>query len=469
MSSTKILVVDDEPNIRKLIKNILEDEGYEVVEVESGNQAFRLVQEQDFDCVLLDVWMPGMNGLEVLELIKAGRESLPVIMISGHANVDLAVQALKKGAFDFIEKPLGTERILAVVHNSLEFNRLKKENRFLRSRLSGHSEMIGTSKAMQDLRKLVEQAAKSEVPVFITGENGTGKELVAREIHRRSHRQGKPFVAVNCAAIPDALIESELFGHEKGAFTGAAAQKKGRFEMANEGTLFLDEIIDLSLSAQAKVLRALQEQLFERVGGTGSVKVDVRVLAASNKDPHLAMRDKRFRDDLFFRLHVLPVFVPALRDRTEDIPLLVTHFLSELAVENLSAEPLEYSMSATALKLLCDYSWPGNIRQLRNIIRRILVISSANEIDHEIVELALAADRPLEQALAIDNDQSTGDLGIDFSGLGLSEAKEVFEKNFLIQKLKEYDYNVSQTAESLGMYPSHLHAKIKKLQINVEK
>lgn len=461
MAGEKILVADDETNIRRLLTGILEDEGYEVQGAGSGAETIAACRSFHPDCVLLDVWLGDMNGVEVLE---KSREELPdgaFIMISGHATVDVAVQALKKGAFDFLEKPLGTDRVLGVVRNAVDMGILRKENRQLRRRLEGRDDMIGESPAMQKLRDQLERAARSDLPVFIMGENGTGKELVAREIHRRGNRHGKPFIAVNCAAIPETLIESELFGHEKGAFTGALSQRKGRFEAAHQGTLFLDEVVDLSAPAQAKVLRALQEQQFERVGGLQTVQVDVRVIAASNKDPHRAMLDNQFREDLFYRLHVFPVLVPPLRDRKEDIPLLVRHF-----ADQMNFTDGELRIDPEGMNILTAYAWPGNIRQLRNIVQRIGVMTGAGDADADVVEMALSADRPLE-----DPDSTAPAAGVPegMGGMTLSDAREAFERSFILQKLEEHGYNITRAAEDMGMYPSHLHGKLKKLGISTKR
>lgn len=464
MSDNVILVIDDEPNIRKLLADILSDEGYQVLTAEDGSYGIKLVEGHMVECVLLDVWLPGMGGLEVLESIRSIQPDLPVIMISGHANVDVAVKAVKLGAFDFLEKPLSVDRILTQVRNALELDRLKQENRQLKRKLTHGDDFIGAGQAMQEVRRLIRQAAKSDAGVFISGENGTGKELVAREIHNLSGRSGKGFVAVNCAAIPENLIESELFGHEKGAFTGALAQKPGRFELADKGTLFLDEIVDLSLTAQAKVLRAIQEQRFERVGGLTSVQVNLRFIAASNKDIHQAMQNHQFREDLFYRLHVLPIHIPPLRQRTEDIPDLVAYFLRE-AVSVNGSQPVP-AVSSEALDALVGHSWPGNVRQLKNIVQRMLVLGGDPVISRDLVEMALAADNPSGR-------QAEGAGGsAEWAGLGdmsFNDAKDEFERQFILQKLKENQYNISRTAQALGMYPSNLHAKIKKFNITIDK
>ncbi len=465
MSHT-ILVIDDETNIRRLLADILKDENFCVLTAEDGTEGLKLLESNPVDCVLLDVWMPGMGGIEVLESIRTIQPELPVIMISGHASVDVAVKAVKMGAFDFLEKPLSVDRIITLVRNALELDRLKQENRQLRRKLTHGDDFIGTGAVMQEIRQQIRQAARSDAGVFIQGENGTGKELVAHEIHNLGQRSRKPFIAVNCAAIPDSLIESELFGHEKGAFTGAIAQKPGRFELANGGTLFLDEIIDLSLAAQAKVLRAIQEQRFERVGGVNVVQVNVRFIAASNKDVHQSMANHLFREDLFYRLHVLPIHVPPLRQRPEDIPDLVEYFLREvLAVNNTATMP---TLSPEAMRCLMAHPWPGNVRQLKNMVQRLLVLNTEDVISGELVKIALAADNPAVRNDPVAHEEANS----DWAGLGdlsFSDAKDEFERQFILQKLKENQYNVARTALALGMYPSNLHAKIKKFNIVMER
>jgi two-component system nitrogen regulation response regulator NtrX len=464
MGKSTILVIDDEPNIRKLLADILSDEGFGVLTAEDGSEGLKLLTGNVVDCALLDVWLPGLGGVEVLESIRQIQPDLPVIMISGHASVDVAVRAVKLGAFDFLEKPLSVDRTLTQVRNALELDRLKQENRHLRRKLTHGDDFIGNGPAMQEVRRLIRQAAKSDAGVFITGENGTGKELVAREIHNLSGRAGKAFVAVNCAAIPDNLIESELFGHEKGAFTGALAQKPGRFELADKGTLFLDEIVDLSTAAQAKVLRAVQEQRFERVGGLASVQVNLRFIAASNKDIHQAMQNHLFREDLFYRLHVLPIHMPPLRQRVEDIPELVAYFLREAVAVNSSLSIPRLDQSA--MDSLAAYGWPGNVRQLKNIVQRLLVLAVDPVIDAALVETALAADNPAGKS----HDAAAAcSEWVGLVDLSFNDAKDEFERQFILQKLKENQYNISRTAQALSMYPSNLHAKIRKFNITIDK
>jgi two-component system nitrogen regulation response regulator NtrX len=440
-------VVDDEQGIREVLTDILQDEQYEVVTAEDGLVALGILERTVVDCVLLDVWLPGRGGLEVLEEIRENYPRLPVIIISGHGNIDMAVKAVKRGAYDFLEKPLSFDRIVTLVRNAIELEHLRKENDALRHQVKPAARIVGQSAGIRRIRELIGQTADSDARVLITGENGTGKELVAREIHERSSRRGGPFVAVNCAAIPDTLIESELFGHEKGAFTSAASGRKGKFELAHSGTLFLDEIADMSLSAQAKVLRAIQEMKFERLGSETSLTVDVRVVAATNRNLEEAIADESFREDLFFRLNVVPIHVPALRERSEDIPLLLHAFDPALRFED------------EAVVALQEYPWPGNIRELKNFVERVSIMGDSsvitrNEVDRFIGNRSSAARRsPLGEYLQ----------------LSLAEARDRFERQFLTEKLREHDYNISRTAQDLGVYPSNLHAKIKKFAIEVER
>lgn len=449
----RILVVDDEAGIREVLDEILEDEGYEVLLAADGLDVPAILEEQRIDLVLLDVWLPGKGGIELLKEISERFPEIEVVMISGHGTVDIAVKALKMGAYDFIEKPLSLDRVLTIVANALEVGSLREENRELRSRLAEADQITGQSPRINQVREVVRQAAGSDARILITGENGTGKELVAREIHRRSERAEGPFVEVNCAAIPDTLIESELFGHEKGAFTGAFSQRRGKFEQADGGTLFLDEVADMSLAAQAKVLRAIQEMAFQRIGGEKTIHVDVRLIVATNKDIQEEVRAGNFREDLFFRLNVIPIEVPPLRERIEDIPLLVTHFLSLYTSDD---EPRRFSEEAIAR--LCEHSWPGNVRELKNFVERISIMCGSEVISEADVSEYLdqgprGGDEPLNSYLE----------------MGLTEARDAFERDYLVRKLEENGNNISQTAQQLGIYPSNLHAKIKKFGIEIEK
>ncbi len=446
-----VLVIDDERGIRDILKDILDDEGYSVLTAEDGLIGLGLLDRELVDCILLDVWLPGKGGMDVLEEVRTGYPRIPVIMISGHGSIDLAVKAVKGGAYDFIEKPLSLDRVVTVVRHALEMESLRQENESLRQRVSrgAHQHLVGVSAAIQSVRKIVKQIGESDARVMVTGENGTGKELVAREIHRVSGRYDKPFVAVNCAALPESLIESELFGHEKGAFTGAHAGRKGKFEHAHGGTLFLDEIADMSAGAQAKVLRVIQEMQLQRVGAEETITVDVRIVAATNRDLGREVREGRFREDLFFRLNVVPIHMPALRDRTEDVPLLLDAFMRE--------QPRQIRFEPEAMQKIMDYSWPGNVRELKNFAERVSIMTVQDTVTREDVDRLLGSRK-----------QSTRKhpLG-EYLQLGLNEARDRFERQYLTEKLREHDYNISQTAQSLGIYPSSLHAKIRKLGIEV--
>ncbi len=375
---SSILIVDDEAGVRASLGAVLRDEGYSVDAVDSGEACLEQVTRQAYDVILLDIWLPGIDGLVALERLRERRPDAQVIMISGHANIESAVRATKLGAFDFIEKPLSLDKTVLAVRNALRQRRLEVENRALRARVDRREVIVGTSDAMARLRDQVAMAAPSNGRVLVSGENGTGKELVARQIHALSHRRAGPFVEVNCAAIPEELIESELFGHMKGAFTGAVADRRGKFETATGGTLFLDEVGDMSLKTQAKVLRALQEQVVEPVGGQASVRVDVRVIAATNKDLAEEIRHGRFREDLYFRLNVIPIFVPPLREREDDVVRLADHFVAEFAREYGRRQK---NFAPAALDLLRAYRWPGNVRELRNVIERLMIMVPGDVID----------------------------------------------------------------------------------------
>lgn len=354
-----ILIVDDEQSILKSLSGLLSDEGFEVITANNGYEALKIIDAESPDLVLLDIWMHGLDGIETLKQIKADHPLIQVIMITGHGNVETAVKAIKFGAFDFIEKPLSIDRVIVAINNALNFRRLEEENRYLRKKTLEKHAINGNSPKTQALKKQIDIAAPTDAWILITGENGTGKELVARTIHQMSTRADKPLIDVNCAAIPEELIESELFGHEKGAFTGATSKKRGRFELADGGTIFLDEIGDMSMKTQAKILRALQEQKFQRVGGSRTLSVNVRVMAASNKDLEEEIEKGNFREDLFYRLNVIPIFVPPLNERIEDIPVLVETFLKECTQQKLGVQK---KISEDALQLLMEYPWPGNVQ-----------------------------------------------------------------------------------------------------------
>jgi two-component system nitrogen regulation response regulator NtrX len=372
-----ILIVDDEESICQTLEGILADEGYETVAAGSGEEALRIVEEELPNLVLLDIWLPGMDGIEVLKAIKSSHPQVQVVMMSGHGTIETAVKATKLGAFDFIEKPLSLEKVILAVNNALALAGLEEENLLLKQKVRHEYELTGNSGPIQELKEMIGIVAPTNAWILIMGENGTGKELVARSIHRQSRRAQKPFIEVNCAAIPEDLIESELFGHERGAFTGATAKKRGKFDLANEGTIFLDEVADMSLKAQAKVLRILQEKKFERVGGSRLIPTDVRVLAATNKDLEKEMEAGRFRQDLFYRLNVIPLRIPPLRDRKEDIPLLIDRFLKDFAFKEGETEK---RITDEVMAVLMRHNWPGNIRELKNIIERLIITTPATVI-----------------------------------------------------------------------------------------
>ncbi|HEY7533000.1 MAG TPA: sigma-54 dependent transcriptional regulator [Nitrospiraceae bacterium] len=460
--SASILIVDDEEAVRTSLRSILEDEGYEVVESASGAEALKIYGTDPPDLMILDIWMPEMDGLETLRRVKEFAPTAQVMMMSGHGSIETAVRAIKLGAYDYIEKPLSLENVTLRVKHALEQYRLEQENRTLRSKVQQKFELVGQSLAMQRLRQLIETAGPTNSRVLIGGENGTGKELVARAIHMHSARVEHPFVAVNCAAIPETLIESELFGHEKGSFTGATAMKRGQFEQADGGTLFLDEIGDMSLSTQAKVLRALQEQQFTRVGGTKLMKVDVRVLAASNKDLEKEIKEGRFREDLYYRLNVVPIVVPPLRERREDIPALVRHFMKVHAEE----QGLRIKeVSPEAMDVLQQYDWPGNIRELRNLTERLMIMVPGPVIDASQASQSLQG-RGSSSAAALGNQVASSSL-LAQAFDSLRDARNAFEKEYIARKLREHHWNISRTAEDLKIERSHLHRKIKFLDVEM--
>ncbi|HSA64751.1 MAG TPA: sigma-54 dependent transcriptional regulator [Nitrospira sp.] len=463
--SASILVVDDEEAIVSSLSSILEDEGYEVSVAKSGAEALKTYTADPPDLMLLDIWMPDMDGLETLRRIKELVPTAQVMVMSGHGSIETAVKAIKLGAYDYIEKPLSLENVTLRVKHALEQYRLEEENRSLRTKVQRKFELVGQSPAMHQLRQLIETAGPTNSRVLIGGENGTGKELVARAIHLQSARADRPFVAVNCAAIPETLIESELFGHEKGSFSGATSMKRGQFEQADGGTLFLDEIGDMSLNTQAKVLRALQEQQFTRVGGTKLLKVDVRVLAASNKDLLKEIEKGTFREDLYYRLNVVPIVVPPLRERREDIPVLIRHFM-KLHAEEQGLRIKE--VTPEAMHVFQQYEWPGNIRELRNLIERLMIMVPGNVIDATQATTSLQV-KPTGAALSAPNATSQPAVSPLFAHAydSLRDARNAFEKEYIGRKLREHHWNISRTAEDLKIERSHLHRKIKLLDVEM--
>lgn len=447
MSKPVILIVDDEEGIRESLSGILEDEGYDILTADSGEEAVRILRETSPDLIFLDIWLTGMDGIKTLQEIKAMKPDVPVIMISGHGSIELAVKATQTGAYDFLEKPLSLERVLLVSKRAIEKRTLERENIALKENLTRKWKLVGESQKIRDLREQMEMAARSNSRVLIFGESGTGKEVAARLMHEKSPRAGKPFIEVNCAAIPQELIESELFGHEKGSFTGAFEKKNGKFELADGGTLFLDEIGDMSIQTQAKVLRVIETQEFQRVGGNKNINVDVRIIAATNKDLREEVKKGSFREDLFFRLNVIPLFIPPLRERKEDIPLLVEYFLDSLATE-YGKPPRK--ILPEALKYLQSYDWPGNVRELKNVIERLVIMTPSNIID--------------AKNLFIHVEHEGSDY---FKYKTLKDARDAFEKDYITKKLDENNWNISRTAEILDVERSNLHRKIKAYEIKV--
>lgn len=447
MSKSVIFIVDDEEGIRESLSGILEDEGYDILTADSGEEAVRKLRETSPDLIFLDIWLTGMDGIKTLQEIKAMKPDVPVIMISGHGSIELAVKATQTGAYDFLEKPLSLERVLLVSKRAIEKRTLERENIALKETLTRKWKLVGESQKIRDLREQMEMAARSNSRVLIFGESGTGKEVAARLMHEKSPRAGKPFIEVNCAAIPQELIESELFGHEKGSFTGAFEKKNGKFELADGGTLFLDEIGDMSLQTQAKVLRVIETQEFQRVGGNKNINVDVRIIAATNKDLREEVKKSSFREDLFFRLNVIPLLIPPLRERKEDIPLLVEYFLNSLSAE-YGKPPRK--ILPEALKYLQSYGWPGNVRELKNVIERLVIMTPSNIID--------------AKNLFIHVEHEGSDY---FQYKTLKDARDAFEKDYITKKLEENNWNISRTSEILDVERSNLHRKIKTYEIKV--
>lgn len=476
-----IMIIDDEEGIRFSLRGILEDEGYAVDEASSAEEGLQKAEASPPDMIFLDIWLPGMDGLEALDVLKLRFPELPVVMISGHGNIETAVDALRRGAHDFIEKPLSLEKILLLVQHTLEMEELRRENKALRAAMDqSDDEIVGQSPAMTEFRKELEHVAPTDAWVLITGENGTGKELAARAVHRNSRRADAPLVAVNCAAIPEELIESELFGHEKGAFTGADSTRAGKFELAHKGTLFLDEIGDMSLKTQAKILRILQEQSFERVGGMHTLKVDVRVIAATNKNLEEAIARGEFRADLYYRLRVFPLRLPPLRERTEDIPLLLAAFAARMNKRGLNP-PI---FSAAAVEQLKRWPWPGNIRELAHLVERLSILhpgaivspsSLPPEMRSEAVGGAAGAkdaggagisarsgkNAPHPPGQAEPEGKKAGLERFLASDMDFKSAKAAFETWYLERKLEEAGGNITRLAELVGLERSYVHRKLK--------
>ncbi len=451
----QILIIDDEVSIQESLSGILEDEGFLALRASSAEQGLDILEQGQVDLVLLDIWLgEGMDGLSALDKIHE-HHKLPVIMISGHGTIETAVQATRRGAYDFIEKPLSYDKIILAIRNGLRLSELEQENRILRQHSKQESHLTGRAPAIVQLRAQIERVAPSDAWVLIRGEHGTGKEIVAQSIHRLSKSAKRPMIEINCAAIPEELIESELFGHEKGSFTGAHASRQGKFDQADGGILFLDEIGDMSLTTQAKILRILQEQKFERVGGSRTIQVNVRVLAATNKNLEAEIEQGRFRADLYYRLNVVPLELTPLRDRLEDIPLLVDDLMQGLAIKGLGNK----AFSDGAMQALMGHTWPGNVRELKNFIERLVIMCPDQTIHSKDVRLFLS---PVSKTVpASDSQALTPYLAETFK-----EAKKSFEARYLQMKLHENNGNISQTAEQIGLERSHLHKKLKGLDLD---
>lgn len=446
---SKILVVDDEKGIQRALKGVLEDEGFNVETVDSGEDCLKLLEQENFSCILLDVWLPGIDGIETFQRIKASYPDTVVLMISGHGNIETAVRATKLGAFDFIEKPLQLEKTVQCVRNALQERQVELDSKQFRNGLS-EWKIIGESAPMRALRQQIAVAAPTNGRVLIYGESGTGKELVAKALHEQSLRTRSNFVAMNCAAVPEDLIESELFGHLKGAFTGAYQNKRGKFEMADTGTLFLDEVGDMSLKMQAKVLRVLEEQNFEPVGSSHSISVDVRIIAATNKTLDEEMEKGNFRVDLFYRLNVIPFQIPPLREHLEDIALLVEHF-NYLHCKKNNLKPKRFSDDT--IDMLQNYSWPGNVRQLSGVIERVVIMNQKAKIEAE--DIALPKSELLSPSL-------------NYNFGNYREASEAYEREFITRKLIEFQGNITRTAEAIGIDRSNLYRRMKILKISAK-
>jgi len=442
--NNRILIVDDEEAIRDSLRGLFEDEGYSVDCAASGEEAVVRFRKHPAGCVLLDIWMPGIDGLETLSRLKSIDGEVPVIMMSGHATIDTAVRATRQGAFDFVEKPLSSDRLLILIRNALEKRKLAIENQELKQQPTGAGpkDLIGCSNAILEVRKLIRQVAGTDAPVLILGEHGSGKAVAAHLLHQKSKRSKAPFVAINSAGIADSRMDSELFGHEKGAFPGALHSQRGRFEMANGGTLFFDELTDLAPGAQAKVLRILQEHAVQRIGGAGPVSVDIRLIAACNGDPEQAIRDGKLREDLYYRLNVVSIHIPALRERVEDIPLLIEALAAEQA-EILGGEAVRFTDDAIAILQSCR--WGGNVRELRNYVERCHILRQGEEIN--------SVDMPPQDQGGM---RAEADISADFHN-----AREAFERSYLLFHLNKNEWNVSRTAEDIGMERSQLHRKLK--------
>jgi two-component system nitrogen regulation response regulator NtrX len=448
-----ILIVDDEPSIVQSLSGLLTDEGFSVLSASNGYEALKVIETESPDLVLLDIWMPGIDGIETLKEIKKDNPFIQVIIITGHGTIETAVKATKLGAFDFIEKPLSIDKVIVGINNALNFRRLEEENRYLRKKTLEKHSINGNSAPILELKQKILNAAPTEAWILVTGENGVGKELVARTIHQYSARAEQPMIAINCAMLPDEVLESELFGHEKDVDKGVSHRKRGKFEIANKGTVFLDEIGDMSMPTQAKLLRAIQEQQFHRVGGGREISADIRIIASSNKDLEEEIKQGRFREDLYFRLNVVPIEVPPLRVRKEDIPLLVETFIKECESSNIGRKK---QMDPAAVALLKEYSWPGNVRELKNLVERLVIMIVSDVIKKEDIPPPYNPGKASRE-----NEIETKLMQMD----QLSIARTAFEKEFVRRKLIEYDHDLQQTAQAIGLGTQALAQKLKKLQL----
>ncbi len=443
-----VLIVDDETTIIESLSGILSDDGFEVTHAFNGYEALKKIESESPDIVLLDIWMPGMDGIETLREIKQKFPNIPVVMITGHGSIESAVDATKSGAFDFLEKPLSIDKVMVTINNALNFRKLEEENLYLRKKTIEKNSITGTSPAVQTLYHEIMAAAPTDAAILITGENGTGKEMVARTIHQFSRRPEEPFIIINCAAIPEETLDSELFGHEKGALGHAASKNMGKFELAAGGTLFLDEIGDMNINTQAKILRSLESKTFQRIGSSRVIHMDVRIIASTNKDLSAEIEHGRFRQDLFFRLNVIPLHVPPLRERKQDIPMLVDTFLTKLAGQSATAPK---TMSKPALDLLARYAWPGNVRELKNLMERLSIMVQEDLID--VTHLP----HPYHSGDTIDAANSPGEL---FAPDNLEQARTAFEKEYVRHKVAQVDGDITLAAKTLGTSTRYIKKKL---------
>jgi len=443
-----VLIVDDETTIIESLSGILSDDGFEVIHAFNGYEALKKIETESPDIVLLDIWMPGMDGIETLREIKQKFPSIPVVMITGHGSIESAVDATKSGAFDFLEKPLSIDKVMVTINNALNFRKLEEENLYLRKKTIEKNSITGTSPAVQRLYQEIMTAAPTDAAILITGENGTGKEMVARTIHQFSRRPEEPFIIINCAAIPEETLDSELFGHEKGVLDHAAPKNMGKFELAAGGTLFLDEIGDMNISTQAKILRALESKTFQRIGSSRVIHMDARIIASTNKDLNTEIENGRFRQDLYFRLNVIPIHVPPLRERKQDIPMLVDTFLTKLAGQSASARK---TMSREALDLLARYAWPGNVRELKNLMERLSIMVNENLIDVSHLPHPYHSPSPAD---------SLPDPGELFAIDNLEQARSAFEREYVRRKVAQAEGDISLAAKTLGTSTRYIKKKL---------